>query len=129
MSGRARIALDFDGVLHEYAGWNEGRLGDPIAGARRMVEALAAQGAEVVVFSARASDAAGAGAIVDWLERHGFPDLPVTSSKLPEFTLIVDDRAARFGRYELDWMRERPEGFAAHLLAMRPYWARAEATA
>ena len=51
--GRKVIALDFDGVLNTYHGWNEGQTGDPIPGMLYLVDALRAEKAYIIVFTAR----------------------------------------------------------------------------
>jgi hypothetical protein len=43
--GRKVIALDFDGVLHDYHGWNHGMLKDEIPGMILLVDTLVAEGA------------------------------------------------------------------------------------
>lgn len=47
------IAIDFDGVLHRYAGYKGGKIDGPIRGARDAVAALQAAGHTVVVFTTR----------------------------------------------------------------------------
>jgi trehalose-6-phosphatase len=67
------IALDFDGVLHSYAGYKGGLISGPIPGAVNAVNKLLAAGHTVVVFSTRPRPT-----IVDWLGLHGCPALEVT---------------------------------------------------
>ena len=99
---KQRIALDFDGVLHEYSqGYNNGRLGDNmngwdpmIPGARTAVERMISKGFEVYVLTAR--DPEQWPAIYEWLAAHRFPpNIEITNIKKPAF-IYVDDRAIRF---------------------------------
>src|SRR5262245_56756727 len=78
--GNMNIALDFDGVLHDYHGWNGGKLNDPIPGALELVNELLERGAKLWVFSTR-----DANQIFTWLNIHGFPNLPITNKKLVQF--------------------------------------------
>jgi hypothetical protein len=100
-----KVALDFDGVLHQYSGWNEGRLNGPIAGAREAVEALTKLENQVVIFSTRDVEVIRA-----WLDEHGFrqrdfPPIEVTRTK-PLCKVLLDDRAIRFdGRWSDDLIR------------------------
>lgn len=109
---RRTIALDFDGVLHCYNGWNGGKVAGPMPGAKEAVESLVADGQEVVVFSTR--DAA---MIRQWLREHKFPELEVTSTKRP-FYVIVDDRAVAF---DGEWSA----GLVQRIRKFEPYWIKA----
>lgn len=104
------IALDFDGVIHAYDGWKNGKISGPIDGARDAVVELIRRGQEVVIFSTR--DPA---MIQAWLAVHGFPqNLKITNVKEP-FYVMVDDRAFRFnGQWTNDVVRD--------ILKFEPYW-------
>lgn len=91
------LAIDFDGVLHAYTSpWTkpEEIHDGPVPGAVAWVTA-ACKRFEVVVCSARAETPAGIVAITEWLSRHGFPPVEVTSEK-PKAVVYLDDRAWRF---------------------------------
>lgn len=103
------IALDFDGVLHQYNGWQGGKLSPPIEGARAAVEKLLAKVTEVVVFTTR-----DAKQVSEWLAHYDFPHLEVTATKRP-FYVIVDDRAVRF---DGTWDQQAIDG----VLGFHPYW-------
>ncbi len=106
------IALDFDGVLHKYNGYQNGKIDVPIAGALDAVNALLDAGNTVVVFSTRDKTM-----IESWLRQHDFPELKVTNVKEP-FYVIVDDRAVTFeGVWSADYIDT--------LKAFEPYWIRA----
>jgi len=97
--GKKTIALDFDGVLHEYAGGWLGnfsnKLEPPTIGALDFVTKLLEKGFKLVIFSARASSVDGKLAIEKWLKDCHFPEIPVTDKK-PKAALYVDDRGFRF---------------------------------
>jgi hypothetical protein len=103
------IALDFDGVLHAYRGWNGGKLNGAVEGALEAVEELIERGFRIVVHSAR--DAAP---IRRWLKEQGFPALEVTREKPPAMA-YVDDLAVRF---DGQWTGEMIDRIASN----RPYW-------
>ena len=102
-SARNTIALDFDGVLHQYRnGWT-GHVPEepPVPGALEFVQYLLLRGWTVVVYSARAKQQEGADGICRWLDQHGFPPLHVAVGK-PTASAYVDDRAVRFdGDFDL----------------------------
>ena len=81
------VAVDFDGTMTVS---EDMRASESM---RRLVLELLDSGVEVVVFSARASDAAGRELIEGWLGANGYPDLEVTGVKSPDFRVMLDDRA------------------------------------
>ncbi len=99
---RKTIAVDLDGVLAEYNGW-EGirRIGAPINGAKQFVEKLAALG-DVLIFTTRCNPAVNKGTSIEdlrkivaaWLKRHEIPyhDIYVGFGK-PIASAYIDDRA------------------------------------
>jgi phosphoglycolate phosphatase-like HAD superfamily hydrolase len=89
---RPRVLVDFDGVIHRYSrGWADGTVYDPpMDGAREALDAIEADGYEVVIFSTRRAEQIR-GALAYW----GFPDRRVTNVKEAAVAQI-DDRAIRF---------------------------------
>jgi len=84
------ILIDFDGVVHSYTGWNDGKLNGPIPNAKEAIIELQ-QSYKVVIFSTRNKEQ-----IEPWLKEYQFPsDLIVTNEKVPAIVL-VDDRAIKF---------------------------------
>jgi len=98
------IAVDFDGTICHYDTWEgPGWVGDPIPGALRFLRTLKARGYDIWIFSARAVDPEGFGAIHKWLVQHGVRDIVegITHEKQYRFWYFVDDRAIHFdGDYE-----------------------------
>lgn len=91
------IALDFDGVLHEYKEREEDFPtpgGKPVPGAKGAV-AWMVEKYNLVIFSSRANESGGVEAIENWLQHWGFPPIPVSLEK-PEAAIYVDDRGYRF---------------------------------
>lgn len=113
--GRKVIALDFDGVLHDYHGWNSGKLAGPIPGMVLLVDTLRAEGAYVVIHTTRKADE-----IAPWLAEHGFPDLPVYNDKWSRIDVYVDDRAVTFTPDRVRFV----DVFARELLGFEPHWRR-----
>lgn len=112
--GRKVIAFDFDGVLHEYHGWNGGALAGPMPGMQDVVARLIAAGAHVVVHTTRK-----AGDIGPWLAKHyGIPQTDVHNDKWKRIDVFVDDRAWRF--HPDDALS--PQSLANRLMAFEPHW-------
>mgnify|MGYP001168453022 CR=1 FL=1 len=92
------VAIDFDGVLHRYDGWEGAdHFNDPVPGAREFLAELRARGYRIVVWTARPF--AG---IQEWLVQHGMSGLvaEITDRKVPAVAYI-DDRGIRFwGNWE-----------------------------
>lgn len=86
------IAIDFDGVLHEFQnGWD----GDvpknpPIKDALWAVNTLRNAGHEVIIYTTRDPQH-----VKNWLGRYNFPLLEVTNTK-PRALAYIDDRGIRF---------------------------------
>lgn len=85
------LAIDFDGVIHKYGGWQGGLLQDPIRGAKEFIEGFLKSGMEVVIFSTRDPEV-----IRGWLFLHKFPILRITNIKEQHFDVFLDDRAINF---------------------------------
>lgn len=108
------IAIDFDGVLHRYQGYKNGRIDGPIQGARAAIRRMMARGDTVVVFSTRDKEM-----IQQWLIDHHFPALHVTDVKQP-FYVIVDDRAVPFEGAWTAELEHKIEHFSPYWLGGRP---------
>jgi len=90
------LSVDFDGVLHRYSkGLHDGSIYDsPTPGAQEFIR-KAQEHFFVMIFTARARNPEMKAEIIEWLDEHGFPEVPVTSTKYPSF-LWLDDRCERF---------------------------------
>lgn len=100
------IAVDFDGTLAQYDGWQGiGVYGPPVPRMLARVKEWVAAGIPVVIFTARVSGM-WEGSITErldctheyncirkWLVANGLPELEVTAVKHKYFTEFWDDRA------------------------------------
>jgi beta-phosphoglucomutase-like phosphatase (HAD superfamily) len=95
----ARIAIDFDGTIHDPFNVKKGyKMGQPIQGAAQAISDLQKQGHEIIIFPTWADNEQRRRAIVDWLTYFGVPFDDITSVK-PDADIYLDNRAIRF----LDW--------------------------
>lgn len=101
------ICVDFDGVLNEYDGYEEGDLGEPLTGSKEFIKELRKK-YKVVILTSRQKEQ-----VIDWLNNNGFPSMKVTNRKIPAVAYI-DDRAIQFkGSYILT---------IHEALNFKPYW-------
>jgi hypothetical protein len=89
------IGVDFDGTIAKYDGWNDGKIGEPIALMLDFVKKLISDGAKVKIFTARASDPMMIPPIKEWCKKHGLPDIEITNVKDPDMVKLYDDRATK----------------------------------
>ena len=89
------VSLDFDGVIHEYLGWQGSDVFNaPMPGAVEGCHKLVDKGYTLYVLTAR--EESNHPAIKDWLRQNGFPEeIEVTNVKRPA-VWYFDDRAVRF---------------------------------
>lgn len=90
------IAVDFDGVIHQYSrGWQEGLIYDiPVPGAFDAIQQLLNEGFAIVIHTTRQDH----DAVRNWLYRNGaawHSEVEVTNIK-PKAIAYIDDRAVRF---------------------------------
>lgn len=88
------IAIDFDGVLHEYSkGWNGGKIERPEPGAKEALITLCKK-YDVVILTARTD----LEPVAKWMTAQ-FPEvidqITITNVK-PAAAIYIDDRALRF---------------------------------
>ena len=103
------ICVDFDGVLNEYDGYEEGDLGEPLTGSKEFIKELRRK-YKVVILTSRSKEQ-----VIHWLSNNGFPSMKVTNRKVPAVAYI-DDRAIQFnGSYKK---------VISRLKNFKPYWAK-----
>lgn len=100
---RRTVAVDFDGVLHQYVSrWTsrEEIHDPPVDGAIPFLRSLLDADLDVVVFSVRCQSAAACEAIERWLLEHGLE--PSYAARIrfehgkPQAIVYLDDRGLRF---------------------------------
>lgn len=102
------IALDFDAVIHQYTGWNDGVLNEPIFGAKEVIENFINRNFNVVIYTTRDKKS-----VEQWLKKYEFPQIEVSNDK-PLCFVLVDDRAYKFeGKWTVEIAREI-ENFKAY---------------
>ncbi len=90
------LAIDFDGVLHDYKNPLPGRrMGAPLPGAKEAMDTLRRQGYSLVIFSVWGDKPQG---IADWCAFYAVPYDSITNIK-PNADVYLDDKAIRF----TDW--------------------------
>lgn len=101
------IAVDLDGTLAEYTGWNgKNHIGKPIPKMVERVKSWLKNGEKVYIFTARVSttemDAEEIGEvkflIEKWCIEHIGQKLPITANKEQSFYEIWDDRAIQVAK-------------------------------
>lgn len=101
------ICVDFDGVLNEYNGYEEGDLGEPLSGSKDFIKELRKK-YKVVILTSRPKEQ-----VSDWLRNNGFPSMKVTNRKIPAVAYI-DDRAIQFNGSYIQTIYEA--------VNFKPYW-------
>jgi len=112
MGGKPILAIDFDGTLHNYKGWNDGKMGFPNEGAVEFVKE-AMPHFQIVVVSSRCNDPGGIEEIASWLDQYGFPQGLLVTDQRPPAYVSLDDRAMTFCGM---WPQVRD------LMAFDPWW-------
>lgn len=98
------IAIDFDGVIHQFDGWGDGTCyGEPIKGALESIMELS-KNYNVIIFTAKArpdrplvGGKTGLELVTEWLAKHEVLHLikEVTHEK-PRAKFYIDDKAIEF---------------------------------
>src|SRR5260221_3095949 len=93
------LAIDFEGVIHEYEHPIEGRrMGAIINGARQALEFLKKRGDRIIVFSVWGHDK-GRKTIADFMNYYYLPFDEITNIK-PQADYYIDDRGIKFTNWE-----------------------------
>ena len=90
MEKKRLICIDFDGVIHEYTGWEGDSLKGPLPGAKEFIQEILDKGLDINIYTTRE-----ASQIKDWLKKNNFPNIEVSNSK-PAAYCYIDDRAIKF---------------------------------
>ena len=98
------IAIDFDGVIHEFKGWGDGTCyGKPLEGALEAIKLLSKK-YNVIIFTAKSKPnrplvegKTGTELVWEWLKKHNIDQYikEVTAEK-PRACLYIDDKGFRF---------------------------------
>ena len=109
MNFKKTIAIDFDGVLNEYTGYDEKDLQNPKRGVKEFLEKLNKKYTVIIFTSRNKSD------VEHWIKRYHFEKYikKVTNTK-PPAVAYIDDRAIQF-KGDYNTILDELEGF-------EPYW-------
>ena len=98
------IAIDFDGVIHEFKGWGDGTCyGEPLEGALEAIKLLSKK-YNIVIFTAKSKPnrplvegKTGTELVWEWLKKYNIDQYikEVTAEK-PRACLYIDDKGFRF---------------------------------
>lgn len=100
VSDNKKIAIDFDGVVHDFKNPVSGRrMGNPIDGTKRALDTLKSRGYEIIIFSYWAKDDLSIKTIADWLDYFNCPYDDITNIK-PNAIAYIDDRGIKFTNWQ-----------------------------
>ena len=95
-----KIAIDFDGVIHDHLHPKPGRrMGSPIIGAKEALEQFRNRGDEIVIFTARAKNETDTKVVHDWMIYYSIPFDQITNIK-QACDVYIDDKAIHFTKWE-----------------------------
>ena len=123
-NGKTRrvLAVDFDGVISSYSGWNGlGRFGEPVEHCRTSLQALQNMGWDIIIFTTRGDDIKE---VERYLNFHRIPYDKINENmeSSPENVsdrkvladVYLDDRAVTFNG---DWLEA-----SAQIIFHEPWW-------
>lgn len=94
------LAIDFDGVIHDYSSVIEaGRMGLPVRGAREAMIELKTQGYTLAIYSIKAETTYGTKRLLEWLEINEIPYDEVCVVR-PAAAIYLDDRGLEFRNWK-----------------------------
>ena len=89
----SKLAIDFDGVIHDHKHPIEGRrMGKPIEDAQEYITKLKQAGHEIIIFSVWGDQPE---VISDWMDYYNIPFDSITNIK-PNADYFIDDKAIKF---------------------------------
>jgi len=101
---KTNIAVDFDGVIHEFKGWGDGTCyGNPLPGALEALKSLSEQ-YNVIIFTAKArpdrplvNGMTGMELVIEWLEEHDVMKyIDYVTFEKPRAKYYIDDKAIKY---------------------------------
>tara|TARA_R110001592_G_scaffold105399_3_gene296391 strand:- start:9619 stop:10008 length:390 start_codon:yes stop_codon:yes gene_type:complete len=103
------IAIDFDGVIHEFKGWGDGTCyGEPIEGSIKAIQKLHSQNYDIIIFTAKSkpnrplvNGKTGTELVWEWLKKYNIDQYvkEVTAEK-PRAKIYIDDKGYRFNNWK-----------------------------
>jgi len=89
------VAIDFDGVIHQYTGWKGGNLEDlesPVPGVENFLKQLKEKGKMIIIYTARPPDP-----LPEYLEQNNLYQYidGITNLKVPA-SVYIDDQTVTF---------------------------------
>ena len=104
---KKNLAIDFDGVIHEFHGWGDGTCyGDPLPGALDAIKLLS-KDHNIIIFTAKArpdrplvNGQTGKQLVTAWLKKYDVLHyIDYVTHEKPRALCYIDDKAVRFD----DW--------------------------
>lgn len=93
------LAIDFDGVIHDYKNPVQGRrMGAPITGTKETLTRLKANGNKIIIHTVW-GDEKGKQTIADFMKYYGLPFDDITNIK-PSADFYIDDHGIHFDNWE-----------------------------
>ncbi len=106
---KSNIAVDFDGVIHDFQGWGDGTCyGDPLPYALESLERLSKE-YNIIIFTAKArpdrplvNGITGLQLVIEWLEKHNVMKyIDYVTHEKPRAKFYIDDKAIK---YDNNWL-------------------------
>jgi len=99
------LAIDFDGVIHDYKHPVEGkRMGEPFDDALTMLKRLYNRKHTIIIHTVMATSDSGKQVVEDWLAFYKIKHHGVTAIK-PNADIYIDDRGIRHTDWPSTWLQ------------------------
>lgn len=111
---KTNIAVDFDGVIHDFKGWGDGTCyGDPLPSALEALERLSKE-YNVIIFTAKArpdrplvNGKTGQELVEEWLHKHDVMKyIDYVTFEKPRAKFYIDDKAIRYDNNWIEILKE-----------------------